>query len=366
MKIFISHSQQDKDVAIRFKNIFEDFSIYWMPQTIDNVSVFLSSKLSNDQRQSSDQWQENFEKHLRESDVVVILITPKSINSRWVQYETGYAMALGKPIYQIAIRGVTPEKILLYRNYIHIIKTGNDIKELCAHIFRVPDKLTEGWYMVNSNEMGELINLCNERCVYIVGSTPLSESDNSKWKNPDFVNDFLERLTQGLLKKGSRVSSYPTVKEVGEKVYYAAKAINELDLYEISGLYNFDGPLKTSKDDIIEQKTWIDYLSKFREHYLENKDCMIILGGNNHTREECEVAEKLGYIELFPIPCTGGFAAEKYDELSKKWWWTKFNHPCKDCYQEGNYKNCNNCTQIENFVQRLEQYRYRNEDERIS
>lgn len=376
MEIFISHSQQDRNVAVEFKKWFENFGNHWLPETGEKVSVFLSSKLSNDQYQS-DQWQDNFQKHLANSSVVVILVTPKSINSRWVQYETGYAMAIANaknkeiPIFQIGIRGVSPEKILLGRNYVHFVKTGKDIQSLWATLFKVPNTLAEGWYNANSKDIAKLINLCNERCVYFVGSKPKSGVDEDKWKEKGFVEDFLTRLTKGLLKKGCKVSSYPTVKELGEKVYYAAKdfednGVKGIDLYEISGLYNFDKPLETSKGESIELKTWINYLSEFREHYLENKDSVIIVGGKDHTKEECEVAEKLGYIELFPIPCMGGYAREKYEEMSKKWWWETFNHPCKKCFENGIYKERKTCSQIEPFTKRLEQYRYINEDERES
>ena len=45
MKIFISHSQKDKEVAVEFKEILEDFArIYPGKQ-----EVFLSSDLSSDQ-----------------------------------------------------------------------------------------------------------------------------------------------------------------------------------------------------------------------------------------------------------------------------------------------------------------------------
>lgn len=374
MEIFISHSQQDRNVAFEFKKWFENFGNHWLPETGEKVSVFLSSKLSNDQYQS-EQWQDNFQKHLAKSSVVVILVTPKSINSRWVQYETGYAMAIANaknkkiPIFQIGIRGVSPEKILLGRNYVHFVKTGKDIQSLWATLFKVPNTLAEGWYNANSKDIAKLINLCNERCVYFVGSKPKGDLDEEKWKEGGFVENFLNRLTIGLLKKGSRVSSYPTVKELGERVYYAAKDFEDndvkgIDLYEISGLYNFDKPLETSKKEPIELKTWIDYLSEFREHYLENKDSVIIVGGNDHTKEECEVAEKLGYIELFPIPCMGGYAKKKYEEISKQWWWEKFNHPCKECFENGIYKRGMFCDQIDPFTKRLEQYRYINEDER--
>lgn len=373
MEIFISHSQQDKAVAIEFKKMFEDFGKNWMPEGEEKVSVFLSSKLSNNQRKS-DQWKENFELHMGNSSVFVILNTPKSLKSRWVQYETGYAMALAsaspqKRIIQIAIRGVSPEDVLLKDKFVQTINTPDDLQELCAYIFKVPQKLAEGWCMVNLEERKKLINLCNERCVYFVGSNPTDKTNRAEWKQ-EFVDNFLKVLTEKLLDKGSKVSSFPTVEEVGAQVYYAAKDVkkDELDkFYEISGLYNFDKQPKTKRGDNIDMETWKKYLRDFREHYLENKDSMIIMGGKDHTKEECEVAEKLGYVELFPIPCTGGYAKRKYDEMSRNIKvWKKFGHPCEECYKNEGFKGRKTCPQLKKFAERLEQYRYINEDERES
>jgi len=373
MEIFISHSQQDKAVAVEFKKVFEEFGNYLKPEIIKNsVEVFLSSKLSTEQ-EGDGKWKENFETHLGNSDVIVILVSPKSINSRWVQYETGYAMAMSKmdkdkvkKIIQIGIRGATPEKILLNDNYIQYVRDSEEFQRVCAKIFDVSEKFAKGWCTVNKSEMQKLINLCNERCVYFVGSRPEGElEEGENWKEL-FRMNFISELTKELLDKGCKISSYPTVKDVGMLVYNAAKNKN-LKLYEISGLYNFDKPLTISKDETIELDTWNNYLSEFRKHYLENKDSMIIIGGNNHTKQECEVAEKLGYIELFPIPCLGGFAKEKYDEMSEDdWRFDKLNHPCKECYKNGDFIGKTTCPQLKKFTERLEQYRYINEDERES
>ena len=65
----------------------------------------------------------------------------------------------------------------------------------------------------------------------------------------------------------------------------------------------------------------------------------------------------------------GGFAKEKFEEMSKdRYRWEKYNHPCRKCYESGAYKNIEKCSQasIDLFAERLEQYRYINEDERES
>ena len=104
MKIFISHSQKDKKLAKEFKELFENFK--------KKTDVFLSSNITSDQIKSK-QWKENFEKNIKECSHVVVLVSPNSLNSKWVQYETGYASASGKDIIPIGIKGVSPEDFFL-------------------------------------------------------------------------------------------------------------------------------------------------------------------------------------------------------------------------------------------------------------
>lgn len=384
MKMFISHSQRDKDIAIKFQTLFEEFGEYWMPQT--DVEIFLSSNFSNDQRKT-DEWKTNFEKHLDESSIFVVLVSPKSLNSRWVLYETGYVSAKNASressdrnkikIFQIGIGGVSPEACLLNDIYMESIEGYESIIKICKDIFGVTEKLAKGWYKGNRESIEELLMLCTERCVYFVGSKPKNESNKGEWKQ-SFVDNFLKNLTTKLLepkdeelKKQFKVASFPSVDEVGKKVFITAIATNHSDKYEVAGLYGFDKKPNDKDLKKLDERTWKETLNKYRELYLKNKSSMIIIGGNEHTKDEFEVANDLGHIEIFPIPCMGGFGKELYEEKQKDGWiFEKFKHPCHICYENGYYrdknKNETNCKQITQFAERLGQYMFIDEDERES
>lgn len=386
MKMFISHSQRDKEVASMFQKVFEEFGEYWMPQT--DVEVFLSSNFSTDQRKT-DQWKANFEKNIEDSSVFVVLVSPKSLNSRWVQYETGYVSAKNASreisgekkidIYQIGIEGVAPESCLLNDTYMQSIEGYESIIKLCTTIFNVSKELAIGWYKGNRQNIENLLMHCTERCVYFVGSEPKAKTGKGEW-NSGFTEDFLKRLTSELLepkdeelkkqKRQFKVASFPSVEEVGKKVFIAAIASNHADKYEVAGLYGFDKKPQDKDLKELDEKTWKETLNKYRELYLKNKSSMIVIGGNEHTEDEYEVAKKLGHIEVFPIPCMGGFGEEQFEIEKQKdeWRFKKFEHPCRICFESGDFKNkyksC--CDQISEFAKRLGEFKYIDEDERES
>lgn len=384
MKIFISHSQRDKEVAKRFKEVFDNFGTSWMPNST-NVDVFLSSDISIEQRKT-DQWKVNFEKNLEESSVFVILISPKSLNSRWVQYETGYVSAKNASrttdekirIYQIGIGGVAEEECLLSDTYVKNIEDHESIIKICTDIFEVSPVLARGWYKINRQVVEDLLIRCTERCVYFVGSIPkdVSDSDKEEWKS--FAGNFLKNLTKELLapkneelrrlKLRFKVASFPSVDEVGKKVFITAISNNCADKYEVAGLYGFDKKPDDKDLEKLDEKTWKETLNKYRELYLRNKSSMIVIGGNNHTKDEYEVAQKLGHIEIFPIPCMGGFGKEQFEQDKQKdeWKFEKFDHPCRACYESGRYKNQGSCNCFPEFAMRLGKYIYIDEDERES
>lgn len=358
MKIFISHSQNDKAVAKEFKTLFESFAkIYPGKQ-----EVFLSSDLSSDQIKTG-KWKDDFEKNLKDSNVFVVLVTPNSLHSTWVTYEIGYALALEgaengiKKIIPIGIRGVDPQSFFLNGYNMQTVKEKQDIIKILNRIFGSTEKFNEIWCKENEERIQKLLVHCVERCVYFVGSDPSGESNKEEWKK-SLIDEFIENITTELIKKGIKVASFPEVPEVGKKVFEAAINVDP-QMYEISGLYQFD---KIAEGKKIDPRTWKETLDGFRKLYLANKSSMIIIGGGTHTEDEYTVArEKCGHMEFFPLPCMGGFGETLFKDNIEKY--KKSKHPCGYC----DYKNKKICDQIAAFVNRLGKYIYINEeDERES
>lgn len=347
MKIFISHSTKDSDVAKKFKNLFVKYG--------DNPDVFLSSDMRRSQIEVK-QWKLNLQRHLKKCDFFVVLESPNSLNSQWVQYEIGFAEAcVKKSIISIGIKGVSPEKSLLSDIDVKVVEKEDHLIGILGAIFGGTDGAAKEWCKNNIGLTNELIELCKERCVYFVGNEP---EDNGKW-NQDFVDDFLKKITIRLIEKGIKVSSFPKVAKVGKKVWEAVSHTQYTNLYEISGLYDFDKLLEN--EDLDEQNTWRKILKGFRKLYLKNKSSMIIIGGGTHTKEEYDVAHReFKQIEIFPLPCMGGFAEELFKQNRNKY--LKSNHPCCGCNNVSN----GTCGRINEFEKRLGQFIFIDEDERES
>lgn len=344
--------------------MFEAFGKKYDPTT----EVFLSSEISSDQIKTGN-WKKDFEENLKKSSQLVVLVTPNSLHSVWVTYEIGYAIARGIAITPVVIRGATPEKFLLNERSAQKMEREEDVTQLLSLIFKdiarndvARADLIRPWCNINKKKVKELLVSCEERCVYFVGSIPSKKTGNRTWKQK-FVSKFLSNLTTSLLEKGFKVSSFPAVDEVGKIVWKTAMDDKKnMKMYEISGLYGFD---EVPKDDDgtpfnIDRSTWKETLNGFRELYLKNKSSMIIMGGNDHTKDEYNVATKIDNLEIFPIPCMGGSGEEIFQEKTRDNIWLKqFDHPCLNC--EGNIEKCE---RIPQFVKRLSKYNYLDEDER--
>ena len=360
MKIFISHSVIDKDVAKEFKELFVEFGkdlFEFRDEVFKAEDVFLSSDITGDQRKD-DQWRKNFEEFLGDCSHFLVLVTPDSLNSRWVQYEIGFASALNKKILPIGIKGVSPEGFLLRDCGMQMVEDPKDVNKLLKLIFsNARDKLINLWCGTQENKIRKLLDSCKERCVYIVGSEPRNNNVGNVWPR-EKIAEFLMQLTEELLHKGIKVSSFPTVDEVGGIVCAVAMKSHP-KMYEISGLYNFDKLFEEKKMKDIPQDTWKEILKGFRRLYLENKSGMLIVGGGPHTEDEYNVAEEINHLEIFPIRCMGGKGEELFNKNIEKY--KLMDHPCTKC------EDCKlPCQKVGDFVNRLSKYNYIDADERKS
>ncbi|MHC4248111.1 MAG: toll/interleukin-1 receptor domain-containing protein [Planctomycetota bacterium] len=90
-KVFISYAHDDQQIASRLVSELQDVSLpAWMAAADVNAGEPIMSKLREE---------------LACSSAVVVLLSPKSLASSWVQFEIGAARALGKPIVPVLIEG---------------------------------------------------------------------------------------------------------------------------------------------------------------------------------------------------------------------------------------------------------------------
>ena len=112
-KVFISHSFSDNGLAREFANSLHQ----------RGVKVWLDS---ND-LQSGRSWREGIEKALRESNVIVLLVTPDTIKRPNLFFEVGAAIGMGKPL--IPVLSEDMDSALLptsLRERQHLLKSSPD------------------------------------------------------------------------------------------------------------------------------------------------------------------------------------------------------------------------------------------------
>ena len=87
-KIFISYSKKDSDLAQKLADDLEaaGFRI-WIDRSIGG----------------GDLWRETIENNLRNAEEVVIVVSPNSMASKWVQHEGSLAYGWGKKLYPILV-----------------------------------------------------------------------------------------------------------------------------------------------------------------------------------------------------------------------------------------------------------------------
>ena len=82
-RIFLSHALADREAARRIRNAFSRYT---------GVRVFTPEMLS-----AGGEWLAKLKEEIKGSDVFVILLSPKTLDSDWVKWEIGAAWALEKP-----------------------------------------------------------------------------------------------------------------------------------------------------------------------------------------------------------------------------------------------------------------------------
>ncbi|MCD8032151.1 MAG: toll/interleukin-1 receptor domain-containing protein [Bacteroides sp.] len=92
-KIFISHATKDRPLASDLQNLLLTFitenklenkyEIFYAPETLKN-------------KPGSLEWKQSLKTNMEDSTYCLVLLTPNSIENRWVNYELGLASASKK------------------------------------------------------------------------------------------------------------------------------------------------------------------------------------------------------------------------------------------------------------------------------
>lgn len=349
-QIFFSHAIIDETISSAIYNLLQKFlDDFGLKETF---KLFYSPVNLNQMTKKDQRWPEAIRNAMESSTCCLVLVTPSSINNKWVNYELGLAKAYGKPVIPIGIYGIQYNQFIHSDTQVRSLEKKDNYPFLIATLFndegRIGEREIENWLSKPniSQRIDDIVYSAKKRTVYIVGSKPEKGVFVSKFK---YVSDFLESICTSLLKNNCIICSYPSVEDVGKIV---ADCVIDKDpsKYEIAGLYKFDKDLKEfSKNSAVGMAKWDKILTKFRRLYLEGKDFMIIVGGSSSTKEEYNVALERKSLQIIPIPCFGGFGKELFDIQSQNHEYEEFCHPCLGC----NGLDRGRCPRIKEIIERL-------------
>ena len=111
-KIFISYSHSDQNYVDEFIKILSK----------SNLSVWTDESLM-----VGSDWAIETENALQQSNAIVVLLSPDSLKSEWVNYEIGYAISAAKKIIPILIRDVDIPGLLKSYQYIDARRISHEL-----------------------------------------------------------------------------------------------------------------------------------------------------------------------------------------------------------------------------------------------
>jgi len=122
-KIFISHSGKDSELA---EEIYS---------RVSRNNGIVSYCYEHDPKPGRD-INEKVKKAIRESDAVVVLLTPNSLSSPYVQQEIGYAIGIRRQIIPVVLPSISKQNLAMLKNieYIDFGTPEKGIRELSNHL----------------------------------------------------------------------------------------------------------------------------------------------------------------------------------------------------------------------------------------
>jgi hypothetical protein len=143
--IFISHSSKDEHILRQLKQKLND-------KLGGTVEIFLSS--DGQSIPLGRNWVHRVEKALDEAKLMIVFLSPASINSKWVYFEAGYSYSKNIKVVPVGILGV-------------------DLAQISA-----PLSLLQGFNINSSDGLNNLIALINENFSFTNKETFIEEDYN--------------------------------------------------------------------------------------------------------------------------------------------------------------------------------------------
>lgn len=310
--VFISYADPDQELARLLQQLFHavGISAYYAPDGLPR---------------SPHDWENGLtQRGLKQCDFFVPIFSRHSIDRKWVLFEAGAANALGKRVFATKTEGISLDEIkrfpcahrlqpfsLYDRNSLKVLleqigkaKHGKDHGKYDQFLGEVDKLLSSPRSNRRANWADQLICQARKRWIFIAGNIPKTLMSPSQSAVDEF-HGFVRELTLCLFQAGFHLSACPQVPFVGRVVFDTAEGLItnnrfcgpngcEVD-YEIAGLYPIDeqSRIETTIPNGGWKDEWKKHLMKFRRSYLENKDWLVIIGGNAGTMDEFQAVKDI-------------------------------------------------------------------------
>lgn len=370
---FLSFTSSDKDLADSIHGLFSDF---------DEEICYSDQALS---KAGEPDWRNQIIESIQQSNAFITLYTNNSINNPWVLYELGLAEASGITRYPVIVDGIKKDTIKLPGKDVLLYELYNQdkLKDLITNVLSKKEPTKDRAHLEKrisrilelSPYTKKILTIASKRKIFFAGNELSQQTEvekdskdkpenkhelfkdiswcNDKTEYNKRLNDFVDKLTISLLEKNLNITSCPQVISVGRVVAQSAtkwltKNGKEIDKYQIGGIHpinRFFGNLGDIDDNL--QKQWLAHWFNFRKNYLKNHEWLIIIGGNEGTKEEYYAATELE-MKTYAIPCFGGFSRKIWESIHDN-----FKGPCKTCDKKDG--NCDT-RQIEDIASFISEY----------
>lgn len=233
-KIFISHSTADRQVAKILADIIKRISLEEIEVWYSNDNAAEGGFLAGDN------WYEAIIRNLKESQVVIALLTPNSNNQPWIMYECGVAEALknckliplkflinidevAAPLQHKQILGLsTPEEIILFfRRLLEVYNIKFDVGAYENIIYKEINEMKSVYRTLHprANKEDRYISQLNKIDYKIGMIYRLMDADNKADINYEISIKYKSREHREM-EEYIKIKNTTTVSDVLDMVYY--------------------------------------------------------------------------------------------------------------------------------------------------